>query len=234
MSYRKVLNKIYTKIDNISRKGPDYIYEYYEYIDLVIKQGNSSALEDVMISKFGIDMRVYPSIEDFRKDSFPKVRFQSINRFQKKLKSLLDQNNIYCIGFHYFDSNNNVYIGDIKEVDDQTIFKAYEDKELRDEIKTINLEVTKGMSSSIMEATPPFNLSVNDVIRFTEDSVLSYQNNYYSCIQSYTWSSLNQITPTYSAYWATYSFGTYSYTLIGDDTIQLLYKYQLAIDWLLT
>lgn len=234
MNYRKLINKIYTKIDNISRKGPDYVFEYYEYIDLVIKQGNSSALEDVMISKFGIDMRIYLSIEDFKKDSFPEVRFQSISRFQKKLKSLLDQNNLYCIGFHYFNSDDDVYIGDIKEIEDETIFKAYEDKELREEIKIINLEVSKGLSQSIKESTPPFDLSANDVISFKEGSVVSYIDIYYSCIQSYTWSSINQITPTYSSYWSTYSFGTYSSTTIGDDTIQLLDKYGLAIQWLLT
>lgn len=234
MNYRKLINKIYTKIDNISRKGPDYVYEYYEYIDLVIKQGNSSVLEDVMIHKFGIDMRPYPSIDDFKKDSFPKIRFQSVARFQKKLKSLLDQNNLYCVGFHYYESNNDTYVGDIREIEDSTIFKAYEDRELREEIKIVNLEVIKGLSSSISDATPPFDLSPSHTLNFKTQSVVGFNNNYYTCIQSYTWSSTNQITPTYSAFWATYSFGTYSKTTIGEDSIDLLDKYQLAIDILLT
>jgi hypothetical protein len=233
MSYRKKINKIYNKIETIARKGPDYVLEYNQYIDSIIKQGNYSILQDVMSYKYNLDMRIFNTIEDFKRTSFPAIRFNSISRFQKRLKSILDQQNIYCVGIHFYDSNNDRYLGDIREIEEQRNFKAYEDQELIDEKATLTLEATKGLSSSINDATPVFSLSPNDTITFKTHSVVQYLGGLYTCNTSYTWNLNNQITPTFSQYWGTFSYGTFSTISYSDDETELLDKYTLAIDWLL-
>jgi hypothetical protein len=50
------------------------------------------------------------------------------------------------------------------------------------------------------------------------------------CVNPYTWSYSNQITPTFSNYWAEIYAGTQSYTPIVDQSITLVERYSQAID----
>lgn len=241
MGRSREIVKIYNKIDAISRKGKTSVYQYYNYISEIIDNKQYYLLQDVMIKYYNIDIRYYKTIDEMKRDTFPKVREKTQQQFQKKLKTLFDSKNVYPIGFHFFNKSTSNYLGDIIEVEEsyQTIF--YQDSELKEnlpssengKIKVINLEVHKGLSSSIFNAIPTFNLNEKITLQIGSSSQVIWNNQIYKCIESYTWSQSNQITPTYSEYWIVESFPTYSLTTISDNSVPLYNKYSLAIDYLI-
>lgn len=240
MGRNREITKILNKIDTISRKGKTAVYQYYNYISELIDNQQYYLFQDVLMKYYDIDIRLYKSVEEMRRLTFPKIREKTQQSFQKQLKKLFDSKNVYPIGFHFFDKTNSHYLGDIMEVEEPhpTIF--YQDPELvqklpaseNGEIKIINLEVTKGLSSSVYDAIPEFRIDPKSTLQIGSSSEVTYGNQIYECVQSYTWDTNNQITPTYSEYWTPKSFPTYSMSVISDDTVPLYNKYSIAIDLL--
>lgn len=233
MNYRKEYNKIVTRIENVARKGTEAVYDYRKLIDEIVDGGQFSILEDVFINQFKIDIRQFKSITDLKKETFDIVRQNTFSIFQRDLKKLFDQFGVYSNGFHFYDLSTNKYLGDIKEVEEVENWIAYKDQKLfqkQDEIRVINLEVTPGVSQSIYSAIPPFENDPTKIIRYPFGAQIIYTNNIYECISSYTWSSNNQITPTFSSNWIQMAAPTYSLTIFDDNTVPLLDKYKFAID----
>jgi len=54
--YRRKLNKIYNKINNLALKGRDNQIEYLNYIDELIDKGDYSAFEEVMFVYYDFDI----------------------------------------------------------------------------------------------------------------------------------------------------------------------------------
>ena len=225
--YRKELNKLLAKIVKIAEKGSEAIFEYGELIDEIVSKSQYGLFEDIMITKFGIDIRNFITVDVVKKETFDTVR-RVINYtpqiFQKKLH---DDNSVYSLGFHYYNSTNNQYIGDIVEV--ETNINLSEKKLI--EI-FLDLDAVVGLSQSILEAIPKFILNTNDSIKLDVGAQVLYENKVYHCIQSYTYSSTNMITPTYSTYWNQVSAPTYSIKSFTGTSTSLLEKYQLAINYL--
>jgi len=215
MSYRKECIKIYKKINSISQKGLDGSFDYYVYIDELIDNGQYAMLEDVMTTKYNIDIRNFKSIYDLKHKTFDKIRISTTSLFQDNLKKIFDNKNVYSIGFHFYDKTNNHYLGDIKELEQPTV---------------INLEVSVGLEQSVLDGIPPFEVDRTDVITIEKDSLVRYIGNIYECTDTYTYTQANPITPTYSNYWMQIYSPTYSYTLIDDDNTKLIDKYNQAID----
>ncbi len=235
MLYRKEYEKIYNKINNIARKGKDAIFDYYILIDELIDNGQYSILQDVLINKYKIDLINFKSVKDLKHKTFSIIRQKTNSSSQVELTKLFNSKNIYPIGFHYFRKTDNQYLGDIKELEESEDWIAYKDPKLtekQDEIRIINLEVTIGLSQSILEAIPEFENNPNKSITFATNSVVIYTGNIYNCEQSYTYNISNPITPTYSSYWTQKIAPTYSVTVIDDNETKLIDKYSIAINLL--
>jgi len=233
MSYRKEVNKIYKKINSIAQKGQDGSFEFYVYIDDIVDGGLYQLLEDTMITKYDIDIRKFKSTHDMKHRTYELIRQKTVSIFQNQLKELFNSNNVYQVGFHFYDSTNNHYLGDIREIEQKADWIAYKDPKLaekQDQIRVINLEVTTGIKQSISDGVPPFVDNRINTIYYEYESLVRFDENVYECTLAYTYSNVNPITPTYSNYWIQISSPTYSLTLIDDDNTKLIDKYIQAID----
>lgn len=144
MSNRREIEKILSKIDKIAKKGKDGIYEYYDLIDDLINQGKYYLFDKAMFQGYNIDINVYNTVDDVKKSSFPRIRFNTNSKFQEDLKLLHDAEQVYQIGLKFYSATSSVYLGTIKEVEKLgTKHIAYKDPNLfkrQDEISVINLE----------------------------------------------------------------------------------------------
>ena len=232
MSYRKEFNKVYKKINTIAQKGNDGVFDYYIYIDDLVDTGQYPLLEDVMSVKYRIDIRQYNSINDMKHRTFDTIRQHTISSFQSQLKALFDKRSVYPVGFHFYDSLNNHYLGDIKEVEEERNWIAYKDPKLsekQDQIKVINLEVTSGLHDSVVSSIPTFIDNAILSYSFTNGDLVKYNGGIYECVHDYKYDSQNLINPTYGDYWMQIYSPTYSFTLIDDDLVKLIDKYNTAI-----
>ncbi len=236
MTYRQEIGKIYTKIDNLAKNGEDYYLEYRTYIEDLVNGGQYSALEDVMITKFNISISKYRTIEEFKKDSFKKIRFQTNSRSEISLDTLQKSKQVFSNGFHYFSATTSQYLGDILEVENYTKSDyVYYDTRLykrNDEVRNISLQVVKGLSSSINAVIPKFGeISGKSVVYGTYSQVL-YNGIVYECISTFRWGLTSSITPTFSQYFTQSNIATYSLSTITDTSKLLIDKYSDAIDLL--
>ncbi len=228
-SYRREYNKIYTKINKLAQKGSDYVFEYYELIDEIINNGQLSILEDVMLSKYDIQIRYFLSIQDFKEFSFKEIRKFTNTNSAEAVKKILDQKSVYLVGYHLFDRNSNHFLGDIRE-EEISVNLPYRDRRVI-ELST-NIVAQVGIPASIAASIPQFETNRTLVNRYEVGDHLAYTNNLYECIQSYTWSSINLITPTFSTYWTQITSPTYSVATFTSSSTTLVQKYSLAIDFL--
>lgn len=223
--YRREYNKVFKRINKIAQKGSESILEYKDLIDELVTTNQYRLLEDILITKYGIDISKYPNIEKVKNETFDEIRRATNFSSQIFLKDLTEQKGVYSVGFHFYDKNNNQYLGDIREVE---LNPNFSEKKLVEIF--IDLESIVGLSSSIVSAIPEF---VNDprlTLNLPQDSQVIYGGEIYHCIQPYTYSSINRITPTFSSYWNQVLSPSYSLTMFTGSSTTLLKKYQLAID----
>jgi hypothetical protein len=225
--YRKDFNKLAKKLNKIAQKGENAKFEFYEFIDEIITLNQYSIFEDIMITKYGIDIKKYKTVEDVKNETFEDIRRVTNFSTQIFFKDLIDENNVYNLGFHYYDKTTNQYIGDIIEYEQTTNFS---EKKLIEVF--LNLDSIVGLSSSIYSAIPTFVNNPSEVIKFEVSSQVLYQGNIYHCTQSYTYSATAKYTPTFSNYWVQVLSPTYSLTSFTNSSITLLEKYKLAINTL--
>lgn len=233
MSYRSEYNKIYSRINNIGKKGKDGVFDYYMLIDELIDNGQYSIFQDVLSNKYKIDLQNFKSVQDIKYKTFTTIRNNTTSSFQVELKKLFDTKNVYPIGYHFFDKSNNHFLGDIKEIEEDENWIAYKDPKLsekEDEIRVINLEVVVGLTESTLASIPEFENDKSNTVYFATGSHVIYLGKIYGCSQSYTYNISNQITPTYSNYWTNILAPTYSYNFIQDNEMKLINKYSTAID----
>lgn len=214
--YRKDIKKLNDRIVKIVSRGETFMRNYFDLIDEVITYNQSILLEDVMLTKFGIDTTIYNTTEDMKRDTFKKVSFKLQTTPNIQLKKLFDTKNVYVLGSQFFDLTSNKYLGDIKVFDTATISSG--------------LNVLTFYPEYLRSAIPDFITETQNVISYADDTIVYYGDNLYQCIQPYTWNKSNQITPTFSTYWTQIYPGTISSTDIIDTNITLLEKYSDGID----
>ena len=232
MTYRQEVERIYKKLDSLSQRGVDAYLEFREYIDELIDYGQYSIFDDVMFTKYNLDIKKYKSIDDLKKNVFPEIRFQTTSKYLKSLQKLYKSKGVFNTGLHFYNSTNGKYLGDIKEIYQSTSNgNTFQDTRLSQRLNTPYLEVIVGLSSSIYDAIPEYDLNnTNGVINYVTYSQVSYNKNIYECINSYDWRYGNPITPTYSNYWTFSTFASYSVTSITSSETTLLDKYSIALD----
>ena len=221
--YRREYDKIYRKVNTIAQKGKDGVFDYYKFIDEIVSKSQYGMFEDVMITKYKIDIRNFLSVNDMKKETFELIRRQTTSKPQVLLKKILDSKNVYSNGFYFYDKSTNKYLGDIKEIEPVNLS---ENKLL--EINT-EVEAIVGLSSSIYNAIP--NYIEKDNTKYYPNHQVIYDQKIYHCILSYTYSITNPITPTYSTYWNLVKSPTYS-TLSITNSNTITDKYKVAIDYL--
>ena len=238
--YRQTANKIYNKIVSIAQEGVDGVYNYYLYVDEIINNGQYQVFEDVLITKFDIDFLKYLSVYDLKRDTYHKIRKSISSNFQTQLQAIYVANNVYPVGIHYYDSTTNIYLGDIVMIEQPQNWIAYEDPDLiniepaslNGQIQIYWLEASVGNLTSTFNAIAPFPGDTRITIPFNLNTQVSYLNNIYQCTQPYIWSKSNQILPTNADYWMVVYPPAYGSLLVNSNTVTLLNKYILAINFL--
>ena len=236
MTYRQEIEKIYKKVDSLAQRGEDAYLDFREYIDDLIGYGQYSIFDDVMFTKYNLDVKKYKSVEDLKKGIFKDIRFQTTSKYLKNLQKLYKSKGVFNTGLHFYNSTNGKYLGDIREISQSTSnVNTFQDPRLSQRLNaTPYLEVIVGLSSSIYDAIPEYNLSyIDGVINYVTYSQVSYNKGVYECINSYDWRYGNPITPTYSNYWTFSTFASYSVTGITGSGTTLLDKYSIALDILI-
>lgn len=236
MTYRQEIEKIYKKVDSLAQRGEDAYLDFREYIDDLIGYGQYSIFDDVMFTKYNLDVKKYKSVEDLKKGIFKDIRFQTTSKYLKNLQKLYKSKGVFNTGLHFYNSTNGKYLGDIREISQSTSnVNTFQDPRLSQRLNaTPYLEVIVGLSSSIYDAIPEYDLNnTNGVINYVTYSQVSYNKGVYECINSYEWRYGNPITPTYSNYWTFSTFASYSVTGITGSGTTLLDKYSIALDILI-
>jgi hypothetical protein len=226
---RREIEKIYNKINKLAQKGSDYVFEYYTYIDELIASGKYSILEDVMLTKYEISMRAFTSVNLFKEFSFKEIRKFTNYNSSEALQKLLETKSVYLIGFKLFDKNTNHYLGDVREEQiDNQIFR-YNRKLFE---RTIEVVAEAGIKSSAFEVVPRFEDNTRLINFYDVNEHLIYSDKIYQCIQGYTYSSTNRITPTFSSFWTSVNLPGYSRLGVTSSNLTLVDKYSQAIDFL--
>lgn len=214
--YRRDIKKLYDRIVKIVSRGETFMRNYFDLIDEVIFYKQSILFEDVMYTKFGIDTKIYATVEDLKKDTFKKVSFQLETSPNIQLKKLFDNQNVYVLGSQFFDTETNKYLGDIKVFDTATISSS--------------LNVTTFYSEYLRSAVPDFITQTQMQIDYKENVIVYYNGYLYRCKQEYIWNKSNQITPTFSTHWNQIYAGTYSSINISNPNLSLIEKYSEGIN----
>lgn len=116
---KKQFDKIYSKIDIISKKGSIGRIEYYQYVDELVNKNQYLIFQDVLERKYDIDTMIMDSVDNVKKLTFNKIRFQTTSTFQENLKKLYDSYSITQMG-QYFYSATGSKIGTIIQTETPT------------------------------------------------------------------------------------------------------------------
>jgi len=214
--YRKDIDKIYQKILKIVGKGKSYTQNYYDLIDEVISFGQYELLQDVLATKFKIDLRTYATIDDFKKTSFKKLSSYTESKSNQNLESLYVSKSVYTLGTQFFDVITSQYLGDIKQYNTSTISQA--------------LEIYTFFPQYMKDGIPSFINSPLKTVNYKTDNIVYYGEKLYQCSQNYTWNKDNKITPTFSNYWYEVYPGTQSLQNIENVSLSIYDKYSYSID----
>jgi len=235
-TYREEIDKIYKKIDSLVSKGDEYYIDYVKYIDSLVDSGQYSILSDVFYFKFGLDISIYKSVQDFKKLGFEKIKIQTTTNYQKNFQKLLDQKNVYTVGTHFFDKTTNRYLGDIVEYDTTKVspnISMDTDLYLRmNESKNFFLLAKISDPQALIEAIPPFISDLSYNVKYSSGVIIRYDAKYYECLNDYTWSNTNRITPTYSTFWSEINPIGVTNSVFSNSKDILLDKYSKAIDFI--
>jgi hypothetical protein len=169
---RKKFLKIQKQIDNLAKKGKDNIFEYYKYIDELVKNGDFSSLEQVLFEYYNIDI-VGKSVDTVKKSTWKSILLQTNSTFATQLKRLCDSKSIYQISnnFYLTTGTSSVLLGQIKEIDNFTTDVKYflEQKEFSKVIdaRRIVLDVYKnGNIIPVIEDKPTLSKDKNLLNRY--------------------------------------------------------------------
>ena len=109
--YKKKLEKIFNKIDNLAGKGKDNIIEYYKYIDELILKGDYGAFQETLYLFYEIDIIEAPDVQFVKDNTWNEIMFQTKSSFLKKLSRLYKQRGVYQQSYDiYSEDLNNVQI----------------------------------------------------------------------------------------------------------------------------
>lgn len=104
-SFKKDIDKIYSKIDKIAKKGSDNFQEYYDYVDNLIQSSQYGVLTQVLLIKYQFDYSRFLSVNDVKRSSWSQILFWTKTPLQDGIQSILKENSIYRIGLDVYKEN---------------------------------------------------------------------------------------------------------------------------------
>lgn len=113
--YRKKLQKIYKKLDDIASKGRDNQIEYFKYIDELIDKGDYVSFEEVLLVYYNLDVSKERDVDSYKRDSWNIICQKTKPSFLSKLSNLYKKEGIYQSSFNIYRDKNSELIGQIKE-----------------------------------------------------------------------------------------------------------------------
>jgi len=98
---RVEINKIYSKIDKIAKKGNDSYLEYHILVDNLIKQYKYYYLIECLQSKYEYDA-TYLDIPTIKKQSWKEILFKTNTNIQEFKRKLFKSKGVYQQGLFYY------------------------------------------------------------------------------------------------------------------------------------
>lgn len=228
MNRKKEFQKVYSKIDELSKGGRDLFFDYIKLIDEFIEDGLYFTLSDVMFSKYNLKLEEYRNIDEFKRISYKKIREKTNSIESVDFSNLFKYRNVYGVGNKFYDADTDLFLGQIDEYKDPYKSDWYRDPSLEGK-QGVNIEYFWGITASFIPTMATF--SDNLVTkRYTHGDLYKYQDKIWNCYFSYTYSSSNRITPTFSNYWKGVYHGTFSYNLATGSDVSIYDKWNKAID----
>lgn len=227
MSRKRDFQKIYNQIDEISKGGRDLYFDYIKLIDEIIENGMYYTLSDVMTSKYNLKLEEYRNIDEFKRISYKKIREKTNSTESVDFSKLYKYRNVYNIGRKFFDVDTNLFLGEIGEYKDPYKSDWYRDPALEGK-QGVNLEYYWGLTAGFIATMATF--SDNSVTkRYSHGDLYKYENKIWNCYLSYTYSSSNRITPTFSSNWKGVYHGTFSYNTATGSDVSIYLKWNTSI-----
>jgi hypothetical protein len=150
----KKINQIYKKVDDIAKRGKDGYLDYFSYLNELVDQGQWSLFDDMMLKKYQIDISKYRSIDEVKKETFDKVRFFTLDQFQKELQDLYNSQGVYQNSFNVYKLSDNEFLGQIYEIEvmtESSDFNRSLELLTKQKIITYNLEVHKSGTITLID-----------------------------------------------------------------------------------
>ena len=116
VSYTSRVNFLYNKITKVAKRGKDYYYEWDDLVNESLSQNELRLLTDVMSRYFSINFDRYPTLDDFKKKSWPLIRSVTEGLENVELKKINENKGVYQIGWDFYLVSNNYSIGQIREL----------------------------------------------------------------------------------------------------------------------
>ena len=95
------IDKIYTKIDKIAKKGNDNFLEYHILFDELIKKGKYTYLKECIEYKYEYDIS-FMDVPSAKKESWKEILFRTNSSFQDFKRNLLKSKVMYQSGLYYY------------------------------------------------------------------------------------------------------------------------------------
>jgi hypothetical protein len=95
------IDKIYTKIDKIAKKGNDNFLEYHILFDDLIKKGKYTYLKECIEYKYEYDIS-FMDVPSAKKESWKEILFRTNSSFQDFKSNLLKSKVMYQSGLDYY------------------------------------------------------------------------------------------------------------------------------------
>jgi len=185
--YKRKLDKIFKKLNNLASEGKDNIIEYYKYVDEIIQKGDYSAFENLIYLKYNIDLSKFDTVESYRDMIWQRICFNVNTKLSIAIQSLYKKNGLYQQANNIFkeeeeDPDSNQPIPPIGQINESEISSGNFDYFLKNNMyarligeRIIELEVIKdGISYKIPNEEIMWNNSLNynnNVIKFYEHAI---------------------------------------------------------------
>lgn len=109
-SFKKDLDKVYSKIDKIAKKGSDNFQEYYDYVDNLIQSSQYGVLTQVLLIKYQFDYSRFLSVSDVKRSSWTQILFWTKTPLQDGIQRILKENSLYRLGLDVYKENPIPYV----------------------------------------------------------------------------------------------------------------------------
>jgi hypothetical protein len=95
------IDKIYSRIDKIAKKGSDNYIEYYSYIDQLVKDSKYGFLKECLDVKYDYNIS-YLDLDTVKKESWKEILFRTNTNFQDSFKKILKSKGLIQNGLNYY------------------------------------------------------------------------------------------------------------------------------------